>query len=120
MLAASAALLLGGCGDGGDGGAAQTFNQGIGASLGEPIRRATCADWNRADPRARLDAIAALRVIRNQQVSGGSGEVRGVGSVLPDELAYDLFESRCGLPNADSFVLYKLYGFAAGFAGGAP
>ena len=56
--------------------------------------------------------------MRGDQVTGPG--IRGYGSVLDDDLAYNLFQSRCNIPNSESFLLYKLYGFAAGFAGGPP
>lgn len=72
---------------------------------------------------ARLDFLDELRDFRSGEVQGqisGRGAGRGFGSVLPDELALRLFDSRCKLPASDSFLLYKLYSFAAGFAGEAP
>jgi hypothetical protein len=83
-----------------------------------PLRRATCADWREADAHGRLAVLAQLRVIRADQITGRG--VRGQGTVLSNELAYDLFENRCKLPNSDSYLLYKLYSFAAGFAGIPP
>jgi hypothetical protein len=40
--------------------------------------------------------------------------------VLEEEQAYDLFQAYCKQPFARGFLLYKLYGRAAGFAGQAP
>jgi hypothetical protein len=84
-----------------------------------PLRVATCADWERADVASRLDVLDELRGLRGEQISG-RGAGRGYGSVLDDDLAYRLFEGRCRLPNSESFLLYKLYSFAAGFAGEEP
>lgn len=83
-----------------------------------PLGQATCADWNGATERERLDVLAQLRANRDQDLSGPG--VRGRGSVLEDDYAYRLLDNRCGLPVADSFLLYKLYAFAAAFAGRAP
>jgi hypothetical protein len=85
-------------------------------ALGVPMRAATCADWKRAGPAARGNALDELRALRHDQISG-RGAGRGYGSVLNDDLAYRLFENRCKLPNAESYLLYRLYSFAAGFAG---
>ena len=112
----SFALLGTGCGGETDPAAPQEAAAGLFG--GVPLRRATCAEWNQATVDSRLDVLADLRALRGEQITGPG--VRGYGSVLDDDLAYELFESRCDIPNSDSFLLYKLYGFAAGFAGGAP
>lgn len=83
-----------------------------------PLGQASCADWKRASVRARGDALDQLRANRGEQITGQG--VRGQGSVLEDDFAYRLLENRCGLPGSDSFLLYKLYAFAAAFAGTAP
>ena len=85
---------------------------------GVPLRRATCAEWNEAAVQDRLAVLGDLRALRGDQITGPG--IQGYGSVLDDDLAYDLFQSRCQIPNSDSFLLYKLYGFAAGFVGEAP
>ena len=85
---------------------------------GVPLRRATCAEWNDATVQSRLEVLGDLKTLRSDQITGRG--IRGQGSVLDDDLAYDLFESRCKIPNSESFLLYKLYGFAAGFVGRAP
>ena len=77
-----------------------------------------CADWNRADPAVRAYVLDRLHTLANDQVSGPG--VRGRGSVLTDEQATRLFDSRCGSPRARGFVLYKLYAYARGFVGRGP
>ena len=109
----AAALLLGGCEDD------TASNEASEYALGVPVWQASCAEWKRADPRARDSALAEMRSVRGQQLSG-RGVGRGYGSVLKDDLAYRLFDNRCELPGSDAFLLYRLYGFAAGFAGEAP
>ena len=113
---AGLALLVAGCGGETDPNAPQQAAAGLFG--GVPLRRATCAEWNDAGVRDRLAVLGDLRTLRSDQITGQG--VRGYGSVLDDELAYNLFQSRCHIPNSESFLLYKLYGFAAGFAGGPP
>jgi hypothetical protein len=110
-LAGAGCALLAGCGGDGD--------PGLEYALGVPMRQASCAEWEKAGPREREHALEELRAIRNDQISG-RGAGRGYGSVLKDDVAYRLFESRCRLPSSESFLLYKMYSFAAGFVGEAP
>jgi hypothetical protein len=91
---------------------------GRGAALDVPLGQATCSDWNEASVQARHDVISQLRANRAQPITGGG--VRGQGSVLEDDFAYRLLQNRCGHPASDSFLLYKLYAYAAAFAGSAP
>ena len=112
----SLALVVPGCGGETDPAAPQEATAGLFG--GVPLRRATCAEWNDAGVSDRLAVLGDLRTLRGDQITGQG--IRGYGSVLDDELAYRLFQSRCQIPNSDSFLLYKLYGFAAGFAGEAP
>ena len=111
MLAGTGCALLAGCGGDAD--------PGLEFALGVPMRQATCAEWKKADPRQREHALEELRALRGDQISG-RGAGRGYGSVLRDDVAYRLFDSRCRLPNSQSFLLYKLYSFAAGFVGEPP
>ena len=115
-MIAGLALALAGCGGETDPAAPQEAAAGLFG--GVPLRRATCAEWNDAAVRERLAVLGDLKALRGDQITGPG--IRGYGSVLDDDLAYDLFESRCQIPNSDSFLLYKLYGFAAGFAGVSP
>jgi hypothetical protein len=60
---------------------------------------------------------------RYRQIIGGQVSGRGVegrGGVLPDSEARRLFDNYCSQHFARAFVLYKLYGEAAGFTGAAP
>ncbi len=107
------ALLLGGCEDD------TSSNEASEYALGVPVWQASCAEWERADPQARAAALDEMKSVRRQQLSGRNVG-RGYGSVLKDDVAYRLFDDRCELPNSDGFLLYRLYGFAAGFAGEAP
>jgi hypothetical protein len=113
---ASLVLVFAGCGGETNPDAPQEAAAGLFG--GVPLRRATCSEWNDATVSERLGVLGDLKVMRGDQITGPG--IRGYGSVLPDDLAYNLFESRCHIPNSDTFLLYKLYGFAAGFAGTAP
>lgn len=84
------------------------------ATLDVPLGQLTCSDWNGATVRDRTAVLEQLRANRLQ------AEEAGQGSVLEDDYAYRLLEDRCALPGSDAFVVYKLYAFAAGFAGTAP
>jgi hypothetical protein len=66
----------------------------------------------------RRYVIRRIREITSGQVSGVG--VRGHGTVLPDDFAHRMFDSTCAHRYARGFLLYKVYGFAAGFVGGTP
>ena len=85
-------------------------------ALGVPVWTATCTEWKKATPQARKATLDEMEAVRGQQLSG-RGVGNGYGSVLKDDVAYRLFDNRCQAPGSDSFQLYKLYGFAAGFVG---
>jgi parallel beta helix pectate lyase-like protein len=77
-----------------------------------------CADWRRSDGATRRYVVWRLRQITSGQVTGTG--VQGRGTVLHDDQAQRLFANYCGQRFARGFVLYKLYGAAAGFVGAAP
>jgi hypothetical protein len=76
----------------------------------------TCDDWNHANANARTSVLRRLAAFTSGRVVGGG--VDGRGTALTDEQGTRFFDRRCnsGLPG--SLALYKLYGYAAGFAGG--
>ena len=78
----------------------------------------TCTDWQRADEPMRRYVIRRLREITGGDVTGEG--ISGRGTILPDAQAVRLFDNYCSQRFARGFVLYKLYGQAAGFAGGPP
>jgi hypothetical protein len=78
----------------------------------------TCRDWQRASGGLRTRLLARLRRFTGGTVEGDT--LTGYGTVLPDDRATALFDSRCAGRAAGSFALYKLYGEAAAFAGVAP
>jgi hypothetical protein len=106
------AVRLGGCGGG--------PRAPTGSADTKPIvlQLFNCADWQRAGDATRREVIRRLRAVNGGEVSGRG--VSGRGAVLPDAAAYRLFATYCDQRFARSFVLYKLYGRAAGFAGVAP
>ena len=113
------ATAVAACGDDGSSspGAGNRF-AAQGGGLEVPLGQATCKDWDGATIQARQDLLAQLRANRAQPITGGG--VEGRGSVLEDDFAYEFFENRCAHPASDSFLLYKLYGYAAAFGGTAP
>jgi hypothetical protein len=78
-----------------------------------------CKNWKHDSEPVRRYVIRRLREITSGQISGGQG-VRGRGTVLADDDAHRLFDSYCSSYAARGFLLYKVYGFAAGFVGGTP
>jgi Right handed beta helix region len=78
----------------------------------------TCRDWRGADGTLRTRLLARLHRWNGGAVVGD--RLLGFGSVLSDQRASALFDDRCSAPYAGRFMLYKMYGQAAGFAGIAP
>jgi hypothetical protein len=115
----AAGLLLAGCSA--SGGAPPAGVAGVGAPGLTPSTRIevfTCADWNRADLQTQIQTVARIRDFIGGQVTGAGAA--GSGTVLDDEQAYSFFDQYCEQDLARHFLLYKLYGRAAGFAGQAP
>lgn len=63
------------------------------------------------DPADRMRLVAGLRAFFGGRVDAP----RARGQVLPDNYAYTLLSSYCRQPFAGAFMLYRLYGNAAGF-----
>jgi hypothetical protein len=76
----------------------------------------TCDDWNRASATARTGVLRRLAAFTSGHVVARG--VEGWGTALTEEQGTRLLDQRCdsGLPG--SLALYKMYGYAAGFAGG--
>ena len=113
LIAGALALGLAACEDGGNPAPSQ------GPLSASDLQQFTCSDWRSSNPQERRRAVDQLREITGGAVVGGRG-VRGRGTVLEDDDAYRLFDGHCRHDHAADFVLYKLYGQAAGFAGVAP
>jgi hypothetical protein len=77
-----------------------------------------CKNWRADSEPVRRYVIRRLREITSGQITGTG--VRGRGTVLPDDEAHRLFDNYCSQHFARGFLLYKLYGFSAGFVGGTP
>jgi hypothetical protein len=77
-----------------------------------------CRDWQEADGVRRRVIVAALHSVLGGDVTGIG--FSGRAKVLEDQAAERLFDAHCAHDYAESFLLYKLYGQAAGFAGVAP
>lgn len=74
-----------------------------------------CQDWRDSDAVERRVIVGALRSVLG-------GEVTGIGfsgraKTLEDDHAVRLFEAHCRHDHARHYLLYKLYGQAAGLAG---
>jgi hypothetical protein len=83
-----------------------------------PLGQFDCADWRRAGPGARGAVVRRITAFVGGRVGGAAA--MGWGTVLAPGQAEILFDGRCRARGSDSFLLYKLYGFTAGFAGVAP
>ena len=122
VLACAAALALGACGDDSDSGS------GGGGSKDGPAPRPAnlpadfniqlfnCANWQESDEEVRAYVVDRLETIVGGQITGRGAD--GRGSTITDDQAHRLFDGTCSSPRARGFLLYKLYGHAAGFSGG--
>jgi hypothetical protein len=109
-------LALAACGGSGDDG-----KQDVGQLKLPPdfnIQLFNCTDWNKADEPIRRYVLKRYREIIGGDITGQG--VVGRGGVLPEAEARRLFDNYCAQRFARAFVLYKLYGQAAGFTGAAP
>jgi hypothetical protein len=112
------ALFLAGCGGSDDDGTKTAANRPPGLPADFNIQLFDCEDWTEAK-----EPVRAYVLRRYRQILGGDVTGRGVaarGSVLPDAEARRLFDNYCAQRFARRFVLYKLYGEAAGFTGANP
>jgi hypothetical protein len=100
-VAIGAAVIVVGCG--GDTPAPSGGPLGPGARL----QTATCREWRAAPPQQRSNTVDRL-----EEVAAGP---RQEGGTLPDEVAYETLEARCGPEFARGFLLYDIYNRAAGF-----
>jgi hypothetical protein len=110
-------LVLAGCG-GSDGDRKTTAAPPPKLPADFNIQLFNCEDWNKADEPVRRYVLRRYRQIIGGQITGEG--VAGRGGVLPDAEARRLFDNYCSQHFARAFILYKLYGEAAGFSGAAP
>jgi len=91
-------LLVAGCG--GQPAPAEPF--------GVALQVADCDDWRASSPQERQSAI--------DQLENAVAGPRKDGNTLPDDVAYNTLDARCGPGLARGFLLYQLYIRAAAFA----
>ncbi|MFL5843097.1 MAG: right-handed parallel beta-helix repeat-containing protein [Solirubrobacteraceae bacterium] len=95
------------------------------ASWLEPVTLTTrglgqyrCRDWRLAGEGLRRGILLRLHRWAGGPVQGT--RTLGYGTVLPDATATALFDARCGEAGTGAYMLYRIYGPAAAFAGVAP
>ena len=110
VVLVAAAVALGACGESDD--------EKLELPANFNLQLFNCSDWNASDEPVKRYVLGQLHEIGNDQITGPG--VRGRGSVLTDDEARRLFDTRCADPRARGFVLYKLYAFSRGFRGSAP
>jgi hypothetical protein len=75
----------------------------------------TCGDWKRANEAARTGVLRRLAEFTGGHVVANG--VDGWGTSLTDQQGRKFLDQRCSSGLPDSIALYKMYGYAAGFAG---
>lgn len=112
------ALSLAACGsDDGDGGGGGKVERPANLPADFNLQLFNCSDWKESDEEVRAYVVNRLEEVVGGQITGRGAN--GRGSTLTDDQARRLFDGSCGSPKARGFLLYKLYGHAAGFGGGA-
>jgi hypothetical protein len=74
-------------------------------------RTANCLVWNASNPSDRRRLVVGLRAFFSQRLDTGARE-----RVPADDRAYAIIDHYCRLPFARAFLIYRLYGNAAGFS----
>ena len=118
LILSALALAAGGCGgsdDEGRGGGKPERPKNLPADFN--LQLFNCSDWQRSDEDVRAYVVRRLDEVVGGQITGRGAN--GRGSTLTEDQAHRLFDGTCGSPRARGFLLYKLYGHAAGFGGGA-
>src|SRR3954452_5160080 len=72
----------------------------------------SCAQWNTAGDEGRDWLVKQITKFAGGEVVDGS-KIVGYGDTLTDDEAHDLYDTWCPKSNAQGFVLYKLYTYAA-------
>ena len=119
LILCAAALALGGCGGSDDGGGGDDGPAKRPANLPADfnLQLFNCSNWQASDEEVRDYVVRRLEEVVGGQITGRGAN--GRGSTLTEEQAHRLFDGTCGSPRARGFLLYKLYGHAAGFGGGS-
>jgi hypothetical protein len=103
VVAICTAALVAGCGGGDTPAPEESGPLGRGAKL----QTATCREWRAAPESQRSNTVDRL-----EEVAAGP---RDEGGTLPDDVAYETLDARCGPEFARGFLLYDIYNRAAGF-----
>jgi hypothetical protein len=117
VVACAASLVLGGCGDSDDGKGGGKAERPANLPADFNIQLVNCSDWQKSDAEVRDYVVRRLSEIVGGEITGRGAN--GRGSTLTEDQAHRLFDGTCGSPRARGFLLYKLYGHAAGFGGGS-
>jgi hypothetical protein len=110
--------VFAGCGGSTDAGAPPVSGAGPNGLDARAMATYDCDDWKAADTDGRLAALEALTAVVGGPIVGE--DANGSGRVLREEDGYRLLDRMCEPEYAAGFLLYKVYGRAAGFAGVAP
>lgn len=119
VLLLACALGLGACGSSDDDGGADTHKPAprpANLPADFNIQLFNCSDWQESDEGIRAYVVDRLETIVGGQITGRGAD--GRGATITDDQAQRLFDGTCSSPRARGFLLYKLYGHAAGFSGG--
>ncbi|HYZ29192.1 MAG TPA: right-handed parallel beta-helix repeat-containing protein, partial [Thermoleophilaceae bacterium] len=88
---------------------------GIPRQRSVPLGQTSCRDWNAAQSDTdRALLMARVRAFVGGPINDESAQI-GHGPRMPDAQMATLFDNWCGYQYAQSFLLYKLYSFTAGF-----
>jgi hypothetical protein len=80
-----------------------------------PLGQTTCQDWNAAQSGAdRAVLIGKVRLFVGGDINDATTQV-GHGQRMSNEEMSTLYDNWCGYQWGQSFLLYKLYAFSAGF-----
>lgn len=110
-------LALGGCGESDEGNGSAKGERPANLPADFNIQLFNCSDWKKSDEEVRAYVVRRLSEIVGGDITGRGAT--GRGSTLTEDQAHRLFDGTCGSPKARGFLLYKLYGHAAGFGGGS-
>jgi len=114
VAAVAVGLLLAGCGGGGSAARATAASALSGAPVPVELGEVNCLDWRNASEGVRRDILRRMHAV----AVSNSGGADGRGPALTEKGGYNLFQTYCANEFARGFKLYKLYGRAAGLAGG--
>lgn len=117
-LVCAAGLAVAGCGGSAEAGAPPVSGAGPNGLDARTMATYDCDDWKAADADGRLAALEALHAVVGGPIVGE--DANGSGRVLREEDGYRLLDRICEPEYSAGFLLYKVYGRAAGFAGVAP